>query len=279
MERGLNSMKKFSVLMSLYYKENSEWLKESVESVVNQKLMPNEIVIVKDGKLTESLENVLNQLYNKYPDLIKIHGYEENKGLGLALNYGIGKCQYDIIARMDTDDIADYNRFYEQMKLFEKDESLDIVGSNTIEFSDNVNTIVSKRFMPETDEAIKKYSRTRCPFVHPSVMFKKSKIIEAGNYQHCYLCEDYDMWFRALNCNAKCYNIQQNLVYMRVNKNFYKRRGGWKYFKSISSFKRKMYEQKYMSRREYLKTYWASAIVCMAPGFVRNFIYKKLLRG
>lgn len=270
---------KFSVLMAVYHKENPCWLRESLESVINQTVVPDEIVVVKDGKLTKQLDEVILEYSEKYPEMLKVCGYEENKGLGPALNYGVKMCSFDTIARMDTDDVSITDRFEKQISFLKANPDIDLVGSNTIEFTDNIDNVVSKRFMPENSEEIIKYSKTRCPFVHPSVMFRKKAILEAGNYQKVHLCEDYDMWVRLLQKGSKCYNIQENLVFMRVNKDFYKRRGGIKYFKSITSFKRKIYKQRYMTRGQYLKTYWASAIVCLAPGFVRSFIYKKMLRG
>ena len=269
---------KFSVLMSLYYKENPHWLRESIESVLNNSVQPNEIVIVKDGKLTSELEDVLTEYKIKYPNLFNICGYDENKGLGLALNYGINECHNDIIARMDTDDICAKNRFEKELKIMEN-PSIGIVGSNTVEFTDNVENVISNRVMPENSKDILEYSHTRNPFVHPSVMLRKKDVLKAGNYQDCHLCEDYDLWTRMLENNVNAYNIQDNLVCMRVGKDFYRRRGGWKYFKSITSFKRKLYKKGYMSYFQYLKTYWASAIVSLMPGFLREFVYKKMLRG
>ena len=268
---------KFSVLMSIYYKENPSWLIESIESVLNNSIRPTEIVIVKDGILTDELENVLDDFLTKYPEIFHVCGYEKNKGLGLALQYGVNECKYDLIARMDTDDICARDRFEKELKVME-DNSITMVGSNTIEFTDNISNVISSRVMPEKHEDIVSYSKTRNPFIHPSMMLRREAVLSAGNYQPCHLCEDYDMWVRMLENGAKAYNIQENLVFMRVSKDFYRRRGGWKYFKSITNFKRKLYKTGYMSYGKYLKTYWASAIVSLMPGVIREFVYKKMLR-
>ncbi|MDE6655586.1 MAG: glycosyltransferase, partial [Anaeroplasmataceae bacterium] len=217
---------KFSVLMSVYYKEKPEYLEESLLSLLRQTVLPNEIVIVKDGKLTEQLEAVLTKFSLQYP-FIHCYGYEENKGLGLALNYGVEKCQYDIIARMDSDDISREDRFELQLKVL-LEKNVDLLGSNTKEFIDTIDNVQSTRIMPENHEAILNYSKTRNPFVHPSIMTYKEVILSAGNFKNFYLCEDYDMWVRILEKGYKAYNIQDVLVYMRVGKDFYKRRGGLK---------------------------------------------------
>ena len=82
-------MQKYSVLMSLYKKENPEYLDLAIESMINQTLKPDEIVIVKDGEITAELQGVLDNYSAEYPELFHIVGYEKNRGLGLALNYGL----------------------------------------------------------------------------------------------------------------------------------------------------------------------------------------------
>lgn len=266
---------KFSVLMSLYSKENPLYLKESIESILVQTLLPNEIVIVKDGKLTKELEEVLKE-YETNP-LFKIVGFDENRGLGLALNYGINQCLYEVIARMDTDDICEKTRFFKQMKLIE--EGYDLVGSNTIEFIDSINSVISIRKMPLTHEEILAYSKKRNPFIHPSVMFKKDLCLLSGSYRDFYLVEDYDMWVRMIQNGAKCINIDENLVFMRISTDFYQRRGGHIYYLSIKKFFKELRISKYISCFEYYKTILPRFVVYHIPNSLRKKFYKKKLRN
>lgn len=267
--------RKFSVLMAVYIKENPVFLTRALESLLFQTVVPTEIVIIRDGKLTDELNEVLQNFSNN--DIVKIYGYEENKGLGYALSYGVNCCKYDIIARMDSDDICDKTRFEKELNIL-KHENVDIVGSNTIEFEDNIENVISHRCMPELHDEILKYSKTRNPFIHPSIMTYKKVILDAGNYRSYYLVEDYDLWTRILNLGYKSYNIQENLVFMRVGKDFYRRRGGIKYCRSIVSFKKELFKKGYMSRNAFLKTKYATIFVSLMPGFLREFIYKKYLR-
>lgn len=267
---------KFSVLMSVYYKENPVCLKESIESLINQTVLPSEILIVKDGILTDELNKVLSQYVNN--KLFNIVGYKTNKGLGLALNYGVNLCKYDIVARMDSDDICDKKRFEKQLDYLIKHPNIKLIGSNTIEFIDNINNHISNRIMPENNAEIIEYSKTRNPFVHPSIMTYKDVILKSGNFRNYYLCEDYDMWVRILENGYEAYNIQENLVYMRVSKDFYKRRGGIKYCKAIVKFKKELYKKGYMTYGKYFMTKYATIIVSLMPGFIRKYIYKKFLR-
>lgn len=271
-------LKKYSVLMSVYYKENPTWLKESIESILNQTVRTNDFVLIEDGILTEELEKIVEKYEKEYPEIFNIVRLKENVGLGPALAIGIKECKNELIARMDSDDFSVPERCEKELFMFEKDNSLDMVGSNIIEFTENIKNVQAYRKLPELDSEIKKYMRRRNPFGHPSVMFKKSKVLEAGNFKSYYLCEDYDMWIRMAKVNAKFYNIQEVLVYMRIGKDFYKRRGGIKYLKSILKFKREQYKNGFYSFKDYVITAGTSMVICLMPNFIRDIFYKKFLR-
>lgn len=266
----------FSVLMTVYRRDDPTFVKQAIETTLNQTVKPSEFVIIKDGPLTPELEEALAP-YADDP-LFKIDGFEVNKGLGLALNYGVTQCKYDLIARMDADDICPPYRFERELDCM-AEKGVDMVGSMTHEFIDTIDNVQCIRYLPETNEEIVAFAKTRCPFAHSSVIFKKEALLDAGNYQDCYLCEDFDMWIRFLEKGHTAYNIQEPMVYMRVGKDFYRRRGGIKYCKSIVGFKKRMYKKGFMSRGQYLKTKYATIFVALMPGFLREFVYRKFLRG
>ena len=268
----------YSVLMSVYFKEKPEWLDYSISSMMNQTIVPNEFVLVEDGPLTKELEEVVNKYVKKYPKIFKVVKIEKNGGLGQALKLGIEKCKNEFIARMDSDDYSLPERIEKELEIFEKYPDVGIVGTNVSEFIDSIDNVICDTILPETNEEIIKFSKRRCPFSHPSVMFKKSEVINAGNYRENYLCEDYDMWLRMLRNDCKCYNIQESLVYMRVGEDFYKRRGGWKYMKTILKFKNELLKTGYFTLFDYLKSTVPHIIVCLIPNSLRNWIYRNLLR-
>lgn len=268
----------YSVLMSVYVKDNPKWLEESIESILNQTVKTNDFVIVKDGPVTKEIECVINKYVSFYPDIFNILSLEENCGLGPALNKGLLLCKNELVARMDSDDIAKSNRVEKQLEVFNSNDSIDIVGTNAIEFIDNIDNVIDYAVFPESNYEIYKYSKWRNPFCHPSIMFKKSKVIKAGNYQKCYLCEDYDMWIRMIQNNCVCYNIQNAYLYWRVGTDFYKRRSGIKYTRSILSFLRKQYKNGFLSFYEYSKACIIRSVGYMIPNSLRRFIYKRFLR-
>ena len=270
--------KKYSVLMSVYFKENPEWFDNSIKSMLEQTIFPDEFVIVEDGELTDDLDCVVEKYVKKFPNVFKIVKIEKNGGLGPALKRGVEDCKNEFIARMDSDDYCLPNRIEKEFEMFDKDPDLGMVGTNVAEFTESIDNVISKVILPETNEEIIKFSKKRNPFRHPSILFKKSSVLKAGNYREYYLCEDYDMWLRMIRSGCKCYNIQEILTYMRISEDFYKRRGGIKYLKSINKFKKEQMSIGYFTKTEYIKSIVPHAIVCLMPNFLRDFVYKKMLR-
>lgn len=268
----------YSVLMSVYYKEKPEWLKYSIESMLAQTILPSDFVIVEDGKLTDELENIIKKFEKDYPELFNVIRLDNNKGLGIALSIGIKECKYEYVARMDSDDYSYSDRIEKQFEIFKKNPELGLVGTNVNEFIDNIDNVISYVCLPEKQDDILKFSKTRCPFRHPSLLYKKSEVINAGNYHDFYLCEDYDLYVRMLKNDCKCYNIQEPLVCMRIGEDFYKRRGGIKYLKTMLKFKKQQLKNGYFTLGDFLKSSTAHIIVCLLPNNVRDFVYRKFLR-
>ncbi len=263
--------------MAVYIKDNPDFFAQAIQSIVDQTLAPDELVIVQDGPITDAQKKVLDTYMKEYP-FIKTIQTKQNQGLGLALKLGVENCQCDLIARMDSDDIACPTRFEQQLSFLESHPEIRFVGSNTIEFIDSIDNVVSKRKMPETNEEIREYSRTRNPFIAPSTMFYRADVLTVGNYQSWHLCEDYELWSRFIMADIPCYNIQDNLVFMRTSLDFYKRRGGWKYCKSILKLKHHFRRIGFMSFGQFLKSSIASLVVSLSPNFIRKLIYTKFLR-
>lgn len=273
-------MEKYSVLMSLYIKENPEHLKLSIQSMLDQTVKPDEIVIVKDGPITNDLQNVLDYYENKYKSLFHIVGYEKNHGLGYALNYGLRCCKNEIVARMDTDDISKPDRCEQELYFFDRNPNLDIVGGNIEEFIDAPSNIVGKRIVPTKDKDIKEYMKTRCAFNHMSVMYKKSAVLKAGNYKDWFWNEDYYLWIRMMTKSCKMANTGTVLVTVRVGTDMYKRRGGIKYFRSEKKLQEYMLKRKVITLPIYLMNVGKRLIVeVLLPNSIRGWVFQKFARS
>jgi glycosyltransferase involved in cell wall biosynthesis len=274
-------MTKFSVLMSIYFKENPICFRQSLASIFNQTVFPNEIVLIKDGPLTIELDAVIKEYENNYPKIFKVIPLPENKGLGNALSIGILECSHELIARMDTDDICVSNRFEKQIYFFDQNSNIDVVGSNVEEFNIVPGDLKRYRKMPEKGEAIKKYSRFRNPVNHPSVMFRKSKVIEAGNYNgDIMLFEDFSLFIRMLQKGYSFYNIQECLLYFRtgIGIEVIKRRSGLFYIKNEWKFSKLALKIGSLNLLEWLFYICTKLPLRLMPQRVILFVYNQFLR-
>lgn len=132
--------------------------------------------------------------------------------------------------------------------------------------------------MPLTHEAIAEYQKQRSAFNHMTVMYKKSAVLRAGNYQDAPLMEDDLMWICMLQNHAKCKNIDDYLVYARTGYEMIERRGGWAYFKKYKRGRKLILATGYISKMDYYKTVCIQAVVALAPKKIRLVIFTKLLR-
>lgn len=271
---------KFSVLMSIYCKENVKYFIKSMESILNQELKPDEIILVKDGPLPKELDIEIEKFVIKNEN-IKIIKLEKNMGLGEALKIGLLNCSNEFVARMDTDDIAKPNRFKEQIKVFKNNPKIDMVGSIIDEFEeiDEEISILGVRKVPEVNENIIKKLKFSNAFNHPTVMFKKSKVLEAGNYNEEFnKLEDYYLWVRMALNNCNFYNIQESLLYFRVTKDTSKRRSGIKMYLGDLRLHSYFLKNNFINYREYLRNIIIWGIYRMFPIKIVKYLQKKLLR-
>lgn len=233
--------------------------------------------MVKDGPLTKELDTIVSDYERRYP-ILKVVALTQNQGLGKALNEGLKHCSYDLVARMDTDDIAKPSRFEKQICVFNEHPEIDICSAWIDEFEGDISHITSTRKVPEKRKEIIQYAKSRCPINHPVVMFKKCAVLAAGGYQHFPLFEDYYLWIRMLANGAKFYNIQESLLYFRFSPAMFKRRGGWKYAMDELHFQSLLRQKKFISWSTYIKNVVIRLVTRLMPNWLRAFVYKKMLR-
>lgn len=266
----------FSVLMSVYHKENPDFLNQSLESIYNQSVQADEFILVEDGPLTKKLYEVISN-YKKKIKNFKIVKLEKNSGLGIALNEGIKKCSSTYILRADSDDICCKDRFKTQINFAKKNPNVDVFGSSIYEFQNSIKEDLRLKQMP-TSKEINKYIIKRNPINHMTACIKRESLIKAGNYLPMLLLEDYYLWVRMYNLNMKIDNIQKPLVYARIGNGFEKRRGnktqiiGWKKLQSY------MLENKIIDKKRYNKNIVNMYVMVFCPTFVRKMAYKFILR-
>lgn len=269
----------FSVAISVYKSDDPEFFDRALFSITEmQTIKPDEIVLVVDGPVCEELNRVIEK-YEQLYSIFHIIRLEKNGGLGNALKIAVENSKHDLIARMDSDDVSLPTRFEQQLKYFEEHPEVDIVGGDITEFIGDESNIVGKRVVPKSNEEIREYMRRRCAFNHMSVMYKRNAVQGAGGYQDWFCNEDYYLWIRMWLNHAVFANTGSILVNVRVGKEMYQRRGGWKYFKSEAKLQSFMLKKGVIRVPRYLVNVSERLILqVLMPNKVRGWVFRTFAR-
>lgn len=270
------SENKYSVLMTVYDKADREYFAEAVKSMLHQSIMPEQFVISLDGKLTDELEEEILGFITEYPNLFTIVR-NEKKGNYNAANNGLKKCRNAFIARMDSDDIACYDRCEKELKAL-KENKADIVGGYCNEFIGAISNIVSVRKVPCKHEEIVKYAKKRNPFNHPTIMFRKSMAVKCKGYSAMSRCEDYDFVVKMIITGAKCVNIPESLLYYRLTEDTYLRRKNWNNTKGFIYVRYKNFKRGFTPLKDLIILSAVQLLLYFMPIGITKFLYQKVIR-
>lgn len=272
-------MERYSVLMSVYCNEKAVYLEKAVLSMLNQTVRPSDFVLVCDGPLTKELDEVIHKLEEQFGTILQIMRLPENKGLGIALQEGLKKCKYELVARMDSDDIAEKDRMETQLKVFELNPDVSVVGGQILEFNGDEKHITGCRYVPLNSDEIKKRAIKRNPMNHMTVTFKKSHVQNVGSYIDFDKFEDYYLWVRMLSKGYKFMNVDTVCVRARIDENMYKRRAGIMYFKQTVKLQKELLNRGFINKIYFLNNVIIRFVgTVILPNRARMFLYNFLLR-
>lgn len=269
-------LNKYSVLMSVYYKEKPEHLYRSMQSIYNQTVSTDNFVLVCDGPLNDDLNAVIEEMQGKFRERLHIHRLNRNVGLGNALTIGLLECKNELVARMDSDDISMPYRCQKELEAFIEEPWLDIISGIVIEFEGEMKK-TGMRKLPVQHDDIVRFSKKRNPFNHPAVMFKKSSVLDVGGYSERYhFFEDYYLWIRMLKNGCIGKNLEEPLLFMRTSFEMYTRRGGMRYVKDMMAFHKWMLRIGWSCFSDYCLGTIPHAVICILPNQIRKIVYRKL---
>lgn len=269
---------KFSVLMPVYYKEKAEYFSLTLNSILNQTMLPDEIVIVKDGKLTQELDDVIGIFSSKYENLFNIVSLDKNVGQGRARNAGLQACKYNIVALMDSDDIAYPNRFELQIGYMKENPAVDCIGSFITEFETNPQDVESIRAVPITHEDIFNFGKWRSPMNNMTVVYKKDKVLEVGAYNTFNFGEDYYLFAKMLMNGCKFYNMKECLVNARAGSRMLSKRTGWDKIRQEFLLFYEFRKMGYINNYQFVRNITLKFLLRVIPNWLRSWIYKRFLR-
>lgn len=262
--------------MPVYYQDSPLALQDALYSIVNSSVQPDEIIIIEDGDIGQQLEEIILSFSVELP--IRTIKISRNVGIGRALAIGIPACRYEWVARFDSDDVCHRLRFERQIEFIKKNNAVDILGTAIAEFDNNYRSPHAYRVLPTKHQDILQYAKFRNPFNHMTVIYRKDKVLEAGNYQDDYMYEDYSLWVRMFHCGAIAANLPDALVYARTGNGMEIRRGGVKYALSEISAQVNFYKIGFINKYQLIKNLAIRIPMRLVSGGIRKHIYRKLLR-
>lgn len=267
----------YSVLMSVYDKEEPEYFRQSVESMLDQTYPPGDFVLVCDGKLTPELDEIIDFFEENY-ECFRPLRLPENIGTGACANKGIEMCRHEYIVKMDSDDISLPNRCEVSLYALAKHPEIDILGSYIDEFDSDTGEYISTRRTPLSNKEIRKYAKRRNPFNNQTIVYKKSLAQKVGGYSDIKRCEDYEFVVKLLQNGARGRNIGRTLVKYRVTEDNYRRRKNWANTKSFIQVRKRIYKMGYSGFWDLIIPTIAQLAVFIMPNALTGKLYKKFLR-
>lgn len=261
-----------SVLMSVYAKENPEWLDRAMYSIWDeQTLKPDEIVLVQDGTLPTELSDVVDKWKAKLGDKLVLIVNVENLGLTKSLNKGIEQVKSKFIARMDTDDVSLPERFEKQVNFLEKHPDIAVLGGAVEYMNESGTTLFIRRWSLHTSE-LEKVIFKSSPLPHPAVMVRK-QIFDTGiRYNEKYRKnQDIALWFELISKGYKIANLPDIILKFTAASDVYKRRSDSR-LGEFKIFMNGVYKIKGLFAYQYIYPI-SRLIVRLLPGCLMEKIY------
>lgn len=258
-----------SILLAVHNQTSNKDFTKTIESIYLQKHIPKDIIIIQDGPIEENLfKNILNFKNEKKINQNII--LKKNLGLANALNEGIKKCKFNLVARLDPEDEVINDRFYYQFLFMSKNQNISVCGSYAREEHDISSNIIKK---PTTSSEISKYIKFGNPLIHSTVIFRKNKIVDIGGYPNIPKCQDLFLWVKCLQFGLKLANLPKVLVKTYLNRETMRRRG-LKYFRNELIIYKYQYQHKLISHKEFILNCILRFLLRASPIWLRNITYK-----
>lgn len=288
-------MPPFSLLMAVYGANGVRELERAVQSgTIEQTLPPSQLVIVRDGPVPVEIQRFLDTLQQtldvwfsisvpaRPAPHVTVVALEENGGLAHALNEGLGRCDYDIVARADADDLSQPQRFATQLALFAgpDGEAPDVAGSAIQEYSlvDGERQLGQVRLLPAGGEELMEYARMQSPVHHPSVVYRKAAVLAAGGYpEGIGRFEDYLLWEKMIVNGARFANVAEPLVLYRADDGAFERRGGRAMLRDEWRLQRTFRADRFTTRWQFVRNVATRAIYRIVPTSIREKAYRKVV--
>src|ERR1700728_2398034 len=265
----------FSLLVSVYDGDRPDYIRRALRSAVDeQTVRPDQVVIVRDGPVRDEIAGCLDEFVRTSPVPVTYIPLACNSGLGPALDQGLAASWFDVVARMGADDVAMPHRFEVELPLI---QDADIVGAGLLEFVGDTDGIVGQRVPPTDPGQIQRYARMHDPFNHPTVVYRRHAVLDAGGYGDLPLMEDYALFARMLAGGARAVNVAEPLVWYRVGATAFKRRGGQALLRSELRLQTEFRRQGFTTTAQFVRNVLIRGGYRLVPWWLRRAVYRPVV--
>ena len=272
----MEQLEPFSILMSAYRGTHIEEIRQCFASILEQSVLPGEIVIVFDGPVHD---DVAGYVKSAHGIKVKTLPRDRHKGLGISLREGLEQCGSDLVARMDTDDVCVPERFRAQTEFLKEHQEVSVVGGLLLEHHMQAGTNVSvTRHMPCETSALRVSAKLRNPINHQTAMFRKKDVLSVGSYVDFPWFEDYHLWARMLVRGYGFANLDRVLVETDVDTSYFERRGGAAYLRQEIKLARDFKAMGFHNGIDTGKFVLSRVVFRIVPASMRAHLYRGMLR-
>ena len=268
-EHAFETLAPVSIVLNIWDGDNFVSLRRSLNSISQQKLKPEEVIVVIDGAISSELEAVVSQFAKQDDFRVQLIRIPTAKGLWNGRNQGIAASRNEFIALHDADDVMHPERLSVQIRQILANE-IDILGSPVFEFDSISGEIIGLRKF-DTDSDFLKKMLWQNVINNSSVMLRKSAVDSVGGLRNVYLAEDYDLYLRLLRAGKKIFITKEVLPAFSVDDKTSKRRGGVKFFSTELSLHQTVKSFNYFGSLRLFLRLFLRLIFRLSPNFVRDF--------
>ncbi len=265
-----------SVLMATHRDESATNLATSLQSLLDQTLLPQQVVLVLDGPVDDDQERVI-KAYSRNDRGVEFTSLRlpDRQSLATALNAGLRECRHEIVARMDSDDISAPHRLETQWRVLSEHGLVDVLGSWHAEFREDPRCVDRIKTAPELHDQIVRALKWRSVVSHPTIMFRRSVVLAAGGYDPLAgKLEDYDLFMRLVASGARFHVVQESLLWVRVTRHQRMRRGGVRHIRSDLRVRYRCYRRGTLTGTEFLLTFALFTAFRLAPWSIKSLLYR-----
>ena len=268
----------FSVLIAVCAGDKEEYVDAALTSMYDQSTVAKQVVLMADGPLSEGHNEIIRGYEELYDGFMCVR-LAKNQGLAAALNAGLAHCDWELVARMDSDDVCEKDRFSCQLQFMNSNPNIAVSSGKVTEYSSDLREFIAEKRLPKGHRDVLAFSKYRNPINHMACIFRNSAVLAVGGYPEQFRkAQDFALWAMMLKAGYRFANVDDNLVNVRAGEGLFERRG-LQYFYGEVIVLRFLKKIGHINMIELLINLLVRLVARSAPALIKKMIYNTLRHG